>query len=77
MVVAATASPFKFAPAVLDALTGESCTDGRAQFTRLEQLTGIEAPSQLASVFDKQERFTRVIDKNEMAHITEEWIKNL
>ena len=74
MVVAATASPFKFAPAVLDALTGEKAPDGEQSLRRLEELTGIKAPKQLLELFSRQERFNEVIPKDQMAHFAEKWI---
>ena len=74
MIVAATASPYKFAPAVLEALTGEKVTDGQQAICRLEETTGTKAPRQLAELFSKTERFNTVIAKQQMSDSVENWI---
>ncbi|MBR4954471.1 MAG: threonine synthase [Clostridia bacterium] len=74
MIVAATASPYKFAPAVLEALTGEKVTDGQQAICRLEETTGTKAPRQLAELFSKRERFNTVIAKQQMSDSVENWI---
>ncbi len=74
MVVAATASPFKFAPAVLNALTGENPDDGQQAISMLEQATATRAPAQLTELFSKPERFKTVIAKEHMSRQAEKWM---
>lgn len=65
MLVASTASPYKFAPAVLEAL-GQDVAD-RAEAPRiLSALTGTEIPECLSAAEKKQIRFSEVIDPCEM-----------
>jgi len=66
--VASTASPFKFGPAMLDAL-GESVTEGLDSISRLAQVTGLTAPVPLASLAGKPTRFDSVTGKDAMADI--------
>lgn len=65
MLVASTASPYKFAPAVLSAL-GSNGFDGYEALVKLHELTGAEIPSCLCDVMSKQIRFKDVIDPSEM-----------
>ena len=60
--VVSTANPYKFAPDVLKALSGEEMDDLTA-IDRLESITGILAPKTLTSLKDKKERFNSVIGK--------------
>ncbi len=66
MVVLSTASAYKFPAAVLAALENTSLTDEFAQMNRLQELTGVAIPRNLANLQGKQERFTTVITKDEM-----------
>ena len=66
IVVASTASPYKFADSVIEAL-GE--TPAEDDFERLEQLyaiSGFEIPEKLASLQDKEVRFTDVCTPDKM-----------
>ncbi len=74
MIVASTASPFKFASVMLEALTGEKADGGVELLEKLEKLTGHKAPAQLASLGEKQERFNKVIEKEDMSAEAERWI---
>ena len=65
-VVAATASPFKFAPDVLCALTGETCAEQRDSAARLAAVTGIEVPEPIRSLAGKPVRFTDSVEKDGM-----------
>lgn len=61
-VIASTASPYKFAPAILAAL-GEpvdTADEPYALLERLERLSGVPVPKPLASLRDKAVRFTEV-----------------
>ena len=66
MVVLSTASPYKFPAAVLDAIGGDCSGDEFGQMARLEELSAMPIPENLASLQGKPERHTDVIDKEEM-----------
>ena len=59
-VIASTASPFKFAPAILDALGEKENETPYEQLAELQTKTGWEIPQPLASLRDKAVRFTDV-----------------
>ena len=66
MVVLSTASPYKFPAAVLDAIGGDCSGDEFGQMARLEELSAMPIPKNLASLQGKPERHTDVIDKEKM-----------
>ena len=66
MVVLSTASPYKFPAAVLDAIGGDCSGDEFGQMARLEELSSMPIPKNLASLQGKPERHTDVIDKEKM-----------
>ncbi len=66
-VVVSTANPFKFAPAVLTALGEKAGEVSKDMFARLTDVSAMDAPERLAEVFDKQKRFTEVIEKDAIA----------
>ncbi|MEG1243258.1 MAG: threonine synthase [Oscillospiraceae bacterium] len=67
VVIASTASPFKFSNSVLAALESfQSNSDGFAVAERLAELTSTQIPQQLSALKSKKVRFTQVCDKNEM-----------
>ena len=57
VVIASTASPFKFCTSVMTALNGHAGSDDFENLSELEKLTGIKAPTQLSSLKDKPIRF--------------------
>jgi len=63
-VIASTASPYKFAPAILDALGGAESEKPYDQLAELNVKTGCPIPSPLASLRDKVIRFTDVCGNN-------------
>ncbi|WNX83623.1 threonine synthase [Agathobaculum sp. NTUH-O15-33] len=63
VVIASTASPFKFCRSVIEALGGSLERDDVTQLGVLEQLTGEKAPAPLAALAGKTPRFDRVVDK--------------
>lgn len=71
VVIASTASPFKFSASVLDAVKcGKiDSEDEFAMVNELSDFTGAEVPVQLASLAGKQPRFTEVCEKNEMTDV--------
>ena len=60
-VIVSTASPYKFAADVLDALTGESAA-GLSAVARLHALTGLDVPEALAELSNLPERHNRVCE---------------
>ena len=66
MVVLSTASPYKFPKAVLEAIGGDLSGDEFTLMERLEALSGMPIPKNLAGLRGKPERHTGVIHKEEM-----------
>ena len=72
--VVSTASPFKFCPAVLEAL-GANAVTGLESIAALSRLTGIDAPKPLAELAGKQPRFDRCVEKDHMVDAVREMLK--
>ena len=66
MVVLSTASPYKFPAAVLEAIGGDLAGDEFDQMERLNALTGVAIPKNLATLRGKEERHLGVIGKEDM-----------
>ncbi len=66
MVVLSTASPYKFPTAVLAALEQETELDEFARMERLQAVSGVAIPQNLAGLQHRPERHTGVIEKTEM-----------
>lgn len=66
MIIASTASPYKFADSVLDAVCGEVPADDYEQLDRLCELSKLEIPAALADLKTKPVRFSGSIEKSEM-----------
>ena len=66
MVVLSTASPYKFPTAVLEALGESTDMDEFAQMDRLQAVSGVTVPRNLATLQGKPERHTTVIEKADM-----------
>ena len=66
MVVASTASPYKFANNVYRAVSGKEPTDDLAALDELSAMTGTEIPYPLAGLAERTVRFTDVIDASGM-----------
>ncbi len=67
-VIASTASPFKFAPSVLDAVkeTYDKDVDEFRLLHELSETSGMKIPKSLESLQDSERRFSDVFDKNDM-----------
>ena len=68
-VFASTASPFKFAPAVMDALRGAGYSNGRSNETIINELSeesGLDIPATLKDISKKEIRHKMVIEKDQM-----------
>ena len=70
MLVASTASPYKFAGDVLLSLTGTKPEDDLMALRALEEKTGVEIPAPLAAILTKTPIYTDVIEKCDMAKAT-------
>jgi len=64
--VVATASPYKFAASVLEAVTGSSPANEFDALAALERVTGVACPPPLKSLDQKPVRFDALCDANEM-----------
>lgn len=65
-VIAATAHPFKFPPALCKALSIDGGETAYESLHRLSAVTGVAFPKALAALEHKSLRFTEVIDKDDM-----------
>lgn len=68
-VLVSTASPFKFADSVLDALGKPSDMPGAQLVSALEAATGVKAPAPLTGLDKKQVRFTQCTAKENMPDV--------
>ncbi|MBQ6757423.1 MAG: threonine synthase [Oscillospiraceae bacterium] len=65
-VVLSTASPFKFTPAVLEAIGEDGEGAGVELIDRLSSATGKTAPKNLAALKTKKARFSKIVEKTEL-----------
>ncbi len=68
MLIVSTASPYKFAPAVLSSLGAEVPADDFDALDKLFELTKCPIPKNLASLRDAEVRFTKTVEPSEMAN---------
>ena len=66
MVVLSTASPYKVPAAVLEAIGGDMSGSEFDQMERLQRITGVAIPGNLATLRGKAERHIGVIEKTDM-----------
>ena len=69
VIIASTASPYKFASAVYEALTDKTAPEGPAALDALSELTGVETTAPLAGLDKKTVRFERVIESADMPSV--------
>jgi threonine synthase len=74
-VVVSTASPFKFADSVLDALGQSAGGGGFELIDRLETVGGLAAPAPLKSLRGKKIRFDGVTEKDEMIDVVRKFLE--
>ncbi len=67
IVIASTASPYKFASSVYSALENSPAPEGTAAIEALSALTGVPVTAPLADLDKKPVRFTKVIESGKMA----------
>ncbi len=70
LILASTASPYKFAPAVSEAVGVKQTDDVFAGLEALSAATDTKIPAPLSKVKGMAVRFDKVIDKDEMAELT-------
>lgn len=75
IVIASTASPYKFASSVYEALEGKNAPEGTAALDALSELTGVEITKPLSGLDKKAVRFTRVIESGEMPDVALEIVR--
>ena len=73
-VVLSTASPFKFAPAMLASLGEPVPSDGFIALEELSRLSGQSVPPPLAALRSKKERFPGVVAPAAMPDAVERWL---
>ena len=66
MVIASTASPYKFTKSVLRALGADVPEDEFEAIEKLNALTGVSVPAPIAALSGKKVRFGEIIDKTEI-----------
>ena len=69
MLIVSTASPYKFAPSVLGAISNDIPADEYDQLERLQQLSGLPIPAALAGLREKPVRFTGSVEKEQMEQV--------
>ena len=69
IIIASTASPYKFASAVYEALAEKEAPEGPAALDALSELTNTVITAPLAGLDKKTVRFTRVIEKTDMPDV--------
>lgn len=70
IIIASTASPYKFASSVYESLTAKAAPEGPAALDALSELTGVEITAPLAGLDKKPVRFKRVIESADMPKVT-------
>ncbi|MBE6679704.1 MAG: threonine synthase [Ruminococcaceae bacterium] len=66
IVLASTASPYKFANDVFSAVSGKTATDELSALTELSAYTGTDIPAPLAEIDKREIRFTKTINATDM-----------
>lgn len=75
MIIASTASPYKFATNVLSAISDEVPKDDFSAIRKLSEVTGVKVPKPISDLFDKKVRFNKTIDKSELKNAVFECLK--
>ena len=74
-VIASTASPYKFASAVLPALDGNAGDDEFAMLDKLSEVSGTAVPAPLANLHDKEVLHKKCVNKTEMSAFIKDFLK--
>lgn len=70
IIIASTASPYKFASSVYEAIKNEKAPEGPQALDALCELTGVPITAPLAGIDKRTVRFTRVIESSDMPAVT-------
>ena len=73
-VIASTASPYKFASAVLPALSGKCTGDEFAMLNELAEISGTAVPAPLASLHDKEVLHKKCVNKTQMSAFIKDFL---
>ena len=73
-VALSTASPFKFAAAMLSSLGKDVPEDGFAALDALSAFAGTPVPAPLDALRAREERFKAVVNKDEMRESVKNWL---
>lgn len=73
-IIASTASPYKFSESVLPALGEQSDMNEFEKVKKLEEISGVNAPTQIKELENMTERFNVVIDKENMADFVKQTV---
>ena len=65
--IASTASPYKFPRAVRKAISGMNEPDDYEAAKKIEKISGHKMPKQLSELSEKEPRFTKVCERENMA----------
>lgn len=76
-VMLSTASPYKFAPAVYEAIFGKSDLDEFSCMEELQKKTGAAIPASLKELKELAIRHDHLIDKDEMSEFVENTVKEM
>lgn len=76
ILVASTASPYKFSSAVVSALDYPINEDEFKNAEKIQEVTGLKIPQSLLDLKNKSVRFEGICEKQDMAKTTLDWIKN-
>ena len=77
MIFVSTASPVKFASAVLNAIGEEAPSGDEKALKKLEDVTAFEVPESVKALFGMKERFTDVIDASDVGAEIEKFARQL
>ena len=75
ILVASTASAYKFATSVLGSVSDSVPSDEFDAISELERVSGVKAPAPLSSLKDKSVRFNKSIDKDDMKEEVSDFAK--
>jgi len=74
-VLVSTASPYKFCPAVLEALGHPQAGEGPELIGRLAEVSGTASPRPLRDLASRKPRFTQSVEKDAMPAVVEAFLK--
>jgi threonine synthase len=76
-VLLSTASPYKFAPAVYEAIFGKGDEDEFACMKQLEEKTGAQIPAPLKELSTMEIRHNALVDKDDMEAFVQKTVEEM